>query len=177
VQELQKKYVFSSDDVDRIECLVQPVIADCLKYSSPISTLQGKFSINYNIALAALYGTVKLANFDGELITDKKVIDFMPKIKMTIDPVIADGQYSNGKFDSIVKIYLKDGRVLEERTVNVKGDPTNRMSVQETYDKFFDCAKRLLKANEIKPIYDKLANLEKIPTIVELVESIQKAVK
>ncbi len=38
--------------------------------------------------------------------------------------------------DSILKIYMKDGRVLSESTVAAKGSPENPMTYDEVADKF-----------------------------------------
>ena len=100
---LKNKYSFEPEDINNIHCLVQPVLYDCLKYTEPKTTLQGKFSLNYNVALAVLYNSVKLSDFDDEFIKDEKVIDFMKKISMTVDMNLSEGKYNNGKFDSIVK--------------------------------------------------------------------------
>ena len=175
IQTLQEKYAFSANDVDRIHCLIQPVIRDCLKYTSPVTTMQGKFSLNYNLALATLYGTAALEHFDGENITDQKAIDFMPKISMEVDMEISDGLYNNGKYDCIVIVYLKDGRVLEEHTVSAKGDAENRMTDKDVYSKFFDCAKRAVKQEAIESIYNNIQTFESVRSTREFVAKIDSA--
>ena len=175
VQTLLAKHGFTADEVDSIHCLVQPVINDCLKYSAPVSTLQGKFSLNYNLALAALYETAGLEHFDGDTIMDQKVIDFMPKVTKEIDMEVSGGLYSNGRFDCIVRVTLRDGRVFEERTPHAKGDPLSRMSAEEVYAKFFDCAKRAVRQDAVKAVYEKVYALEAEKPLRELIAMLEDA--
>ena len=169
VQTLQEKHQFTADDIDRIHCRVQPVQFDCLKYSDPKTSLQGKFSINYNVALTVLKGSVRLSDFDQEYITDSQIIDLMHKIQMTVDMDVSGGSYNNGKFDCIVDVYLKDGRTLSERTVDVKGDFMNKMPPADTYDKFYDCASRAIAPEAIPEINKRLFDLDNISDISDFI--------
>ena len=175
IQILKGKYGFGPEDVEAIHCNVQPVIYDCLKYTEPVTSLQGKFSLNYNIALSVINGTVGLEDFDREEITDQKIKDFMKKINMTVDMELSEGKYNNGKFDSIVKVYLKDGRILEEHTVDVKGDYLNKMSDKEIYNKFYDCAKRALNPAGIDKVKAALNNVEGMSNIKNLITTINES--
>jgi 2-methylcitrate dehydratase PrpD len=172
---LKEKYGFRPEDVEAIHCNVQPVIYDCLKYTEPVTSLQGKFSLNYNIALSVINGTVKLEDFDKEEITDPRIKDFMKKVHMTVDMELSEGKYNNGKFDSIVKVHLKDGRILEEHTVNVKGDYLNKMNDKEIYDKFYDCAKRALNPEGIDKVKSALNNIEDMANIKDLITTINES--
>lgn len=175
IQTLKARYAFSADDVEKVHCLVQPVIYDCLKYNAPTTKLQGKFSINYNVALAVLYGNVTLKDFEGVDITDPRVIDFMQKVYMTVDDEVSGGQYNNGLFDNIVMVYLKDGRVLKERTVRAKGDFVNKMTETEIEEKFIDCASRALSNDGIAKVKQYIDVIGEKKSVQELTALINDA--
>jgi len=177
IQNLKSEYAFSADDVDKVECLVQPISFDCLKYTAPKTKLQGKFSIQYNVALAILNGNVTLSDYDGDLIEDKSVKDLMKKITIEIDDSIAGGKYGNGKYDSKIKVYLKDGQVLNDWVIDAKGDSTNPLSFDEVLDKFKQCASRALDMDNIGVVLNCIMNIDKLETIKELIYSINDAAK
>ena len=104
-------------------------------------------------------------------------MELMPKIEMTIDEVLSEGKYCNGTFASIIDVYLKDGRMLEEKVVDCKGDATNRMKKSEIDEKFEGCAKRYLKAEGVAAIEDILHRLDGIADVNELVEAVNNATK
>ena len=175
MQTLQARYGFTADDIERIHCRVQPVTYDCLKYQAPTTTLQGKFSLQYNVALTALYGTVKLEDFDGTDIRDPAVIAFMPKIEMTVDQELCGGKYNDGTFSSIVDVYLKDGRKYSEKTIDVKGDATNKLSAEELTEKFTNCAKRAVALRAIPGIKKTLDGIDGLDDICRLIGDINGA--
>jgi 2-methylcitrate dehydratase PrpD len=172
---LRAKNNFKAEDVEKVECLVQPVSYDCLKYQDPKTPLEGKFSMQYNMALAIVRGRVGLADFEGDRITDPKIIDFMKKVTMSVDNSIAGGGYNNGRYDSIVKIYLKDGKVLQEHFEWTKGDLANPLSPAELMEKFNDCIARSLDMSKAEPVRDAVLNIEKVSSINVLTDAISAA--
>jgi 2-methylcitrate dehydratase PrpD len=131
--------------------------------------------MQYNMALAIVRGRVGLEDFEGDKISDPQVIDFMKKVTMTIDNSIANGAYNNGRYDSIVKIYLKDGKVLVEHVEWTKGDLPNPMSPSEMMEKFNDCIARALDMSKAQPIRDAVLNIEKLSSINVLLDAISEA--
>lgn len=176
VQNLKTKYSFTAADVEKVECLVQPVSFDCLKYTNPKTKLQGKFSIQYNVAVALIKGNITLEDFDGTDIEDPKVLELMKKILIKIDDSIAGGMYNNGKYDSIVKIHLKDGRVLQDWVVYAKGDPANMMTQQEVMTKFNSCISRACNKNKLKQVWDNVFGIDKLDHVRNMLDAINDAV-
>ncbi len=176
VQNLRTEYSFNAADVEKVECLVQPVSFDCLKYKAPTTKLQGKFSIQYNVALAILKGNVTLEDFDGTNIEDPEIFGLMKKISIEIDDSIAGGTYNNGRYDSIVKIHLKDGRTLEDWVVYAKGDPSNMMGQQEVMDKFLSCISRACNKNKLQQVWDNVSGIDKLSRVNNMLDTINDAV-
>lgn len=175
LQALMKQYGFTAQQIDEIHCRVQPVSYDCLKYHAPTTTLQGKFSLQYNLALTALHGTVVLEDFNGTDIQDAEVLTFLPKVRMSKDASIGGGKYNDGTFSSIVEVRLKDGQTYSAHTIAVKGDAANRMSREELDEKFMQCARRSVDAKAIPAIRQLLETLETQEDICRLIETINEA--
>jgi len=68
----------------------------------------------------------------------------------------------------LVKVYLKDGRVLSRRVEEPKGDPKNPVSWDELLAKFRDCAGRALGPEAVGRLIGLVQNLRDLPDIREL---------
>ncbi len=153
IKELKGKYGFAADDIERIIVGAQPVNIDLLKYVSPQTKFEGKFSMNYTVALGAIYGNAALKDFMGDKIEDEAVIAFMPKVSMELEEDIAHGQYSNGGFGTRMHVYLKDGRVFHAERMQAHGDPEEPVSFEEFRDKFLDCTEIYMSKKDAQKIF------------------------
>lgn len=175
IQNLMAKYGFTADDVDKVDCLVQPISYDCLKYQSPTTKLQGKFSIQYNVATALLKGNVTLSDYDGVDIEDPKTLELIPRISIQIDDSIAGGIYNNGKYDTITRVFLKDGRLMEDHVEYAKGDPANMMTHEEVIRKFKDCAGRACAAEALEDLANLVFSIDQLSSVRDMIDPINKA--
>lgn len=176
-QNLLKKHSFTAADVEHVRCRMQPVSLDCLKYKAPKTKLEGKFSVQYNVAVTLLRGTVCLSDYDGEEITETAVLELMPRIESVLDDGIAGGTYNNGKYDSIVEIRLKDGREFREWVEFAKGDPAVPMTRAEIDEKFADGMSRVCRRDLAKAVLELAWNADRLPCITQLLDKIEKSVR
>jgi 2-methylcitrate dehydratase PrpD len=73
------------------------------------------------------------------------------------------------KMTSIVKIHLKDGKVLSGRAEFAKGSPANPMSYDEVADKFRGCAEfAKWPAQKTESIITLVKSLENAPNVNQL---------
>lgn len=72
--------------------LCQPIAKDLLKYPAPDTPTQGKFSMNYCIACAMVYGSPGLSISREMPIEDERVKALMSRIDMEVCPEIAGGR-------------------------------------------------------------------------------------
>jgi 2-methylcitrate dehydratase PrpD len=173
---LMDKYKFQAEAVDKIVCGVQPFFIDVLKYPQATTPLEGKFSMSYNLAISILHGTrPAIKDYEGTKITDDKTLALMKKIEMVVDPSIANGAYANGTWDTIVKVTLTDGRVLEERVKHSRGESANPLTTDEVVEKLKDCMAVTLDMSRTEPVIELVKDLEKLATIKELMAAIETA--
>ena len=68
-----------------------------------------------------------------------------------------------------VAITMKDGQTLVRRTEKATGTPTYPLSDKHLQDKFRDCARAILDANEIENTISRVYGLENISLVSELI--------
>jgi len=99
---------------------------------NPRTVHQSKFSMGTVLALIALYGRASLADFDAGL-DDAEVATevalFRDKVSMTLDAEV-DAAYP-ARWIGKVSVTTADGRTLDARVDEPKGDPGNTLSRAE----------------------------------------------
>ena len=118
-----------ASDILRIEALVHQGAIDVLgPIIDPSSIHQSKFSMGTVLALAAHYQFLGLSEFATHY-HDEAICNLRDRVTMTLDSEV-DQAYPQ-RWIGKVKVYLKDGRCLEGRVDEPKGDPGNTLSRSE----------------------------------------------
>ncbi|MCR4442517.1 MAG: MmgE/PrpD family protein [Peptococcaceae bacterium] len=167
---LAREYDLKPQEVESIECGVQPVANDILIYPRPRTGLEGKFSMNFCVALALLEREVKLEHFVDSKVREPQVREAMEKVAMHVDPEMAKVAYFRGTWDTEVKVKLKNGKTYSKKVVDAKGDPGNPLTEEELFDKYRDCARLALPQEKIEKSVALLKNLPGLPGLSELVD-------
>lgn len=171
--ELHQEYGFRPEDVETIWVDCQPIAKDLLKYPIAQTPLQGKFSMNYCIACALLYGRVTLAQFEGTEIGEPAIRDMMEKIHMEVCPDIAGDAYYNGTWETGVRILLRDGRKLEKRVRYATGDPERPLAADALDAKFRDCLSKAVELSRAEPFLRCVDSIRQLPNLSPLLESLE----
>jgi 2-methylcitrate dehydratase PrpD len=164
VLDLIDLYAIDPAAVTAVECGVSYMAPHQLIYDRAETGLQGKFSMPYCVAVALLDGTVGLAQFADERVRRADVQSLMPKIHMFVHPEQTTRDSLAKKF-SEVTITLKDGRRLERRVDQAKGQPQNPLTEAELETKFRDCAARVLPLDRIEPVLTAVRALETVADV------------
>ena len=98
----------------------------------PQTVHQAKFSMGTVLGLIGLYGRADLGGFDVAF-KDPAVIALRDRVKMELDPEV-DAAYPARWIGKVV-VQLHDGRQLEGRVDEPKGDPGNTLSRTEIEEK------------------------------------------
>lgn len=121
------------NDVAKVETLVHQGAIDVLgPVTDPATVHQSKFSMGTVLALIAHYQFAGLQEFDQHF-HDEAICLFRDRVTMTLDPEV-DGAYPQ-RWIGKVKVHLQDGRILDGRVDEPKGDPGNTLSRSEITDK------------------------------------------
>lgn len=128
-----REHRLQAADIARVVTHVHQGAIDVLgPVTNPQTVHQSKFSMGTVLALIALRGYAGLNEFDMG-IQDKDVAAFRDKVQMRLDPEV-DSAYP-ARWIGKVTVHTADGRVLQGRVDEPKGDPGNTLSRAELEDK------------------------------------------
>jgi 2-methylcitrate dehydratase PrpD len=160
--------------VDRAEVGGNQSNINTLFRHRPTTGLEAKFSMEFAVAILLVDGKAGLGQFTDASVTRAEVQDMLGRVRFYADPEF-DRLGREGAFQAvleepmIVRIHMKDGRVLSTRTEPAKGSPKNPMTYDEVADKFRtngDFAK--WPAAKTESIITLVSSLEGVSTIAPL---------
>jgi len=161
---LIKEYRPRAEDVERVECKTAEFVPQVVIHPRPKSGLEGKFSMQYCMAIALLDGEVGLGQFTDEKVLDPRAQELLKRVEYVhpegLTPLHPEA----------VTIKLKDGRELCHEVAIAKGDPGNPMGKEELAAKYRDCASFVLSAEGIQKSLDMVSHLEDLEDITELID-------
>ncbi len=170
---LRSEQSFRIEDIVQIECATNKSVPKILIHHHPQSGLEGKFSIEYCVAVALLDGEVSLDQFTDKRALAEDVQHLVTKVKYVHPPELEDkfGFHVPG----IVTVRLKNNKMLTSRVESPKGRPENPMTLEELKRKFERCACPVLLMDKMEEVVRLVLNLEKAPDIRGLMEIISGA--
>jgi 2-methylcitrate dehydratase PrpD len=139
--ELIKKHGIRADEVSEVAVGFLPGGDASLVSEQPTTGLQGKFSVEYVLAVILREGRLGLETFTDENVHRPEVIALMKKVRRYSIP--DDKFYSGISGYTDVAVTTKRGR-FEMRVDRVPGSPAWPLTREERNEKFLDCAKRVL---------------------------------
>lgn len=161
---LIKENGIGANDVERVECRTSEFLPQVLIHSRPKTALEGKFSMQYCMAIALLDGQVGLKQF-----TDEKVLD--PKAQQLLKGVeYVHPEGLTPLHPDVVTIRLKDGREISHEVAIAKGDSRNPMTEEELMAKYRDCASFVLSPQDTEKSLEMVWHLEAVNDVTELID-------
>lgn len=109
-----------------------------LLHHQPKTGLEAKFSMEFCLAILLLRGKAGLSEFADQIVQQPDVQDMIRKINFYVDPEAEKAGYD--KMTSLLRIHLKDGRIITGRADFGKGSPADPMTFEEAAVKFRGCA-------------------------------------
>lgn len=127
--EVMNTHRLAATDLRRVITRVHQGAIDVLgPVVDPVSVHQSKFSMGTVIALAAVHGHAGLSEFDSEALAERTQ-QIARRVEMVLDPEV-DAAYPR-RWIGKVTVHTADGRVLDGRIDEPKGDPGNTLSRAE----------------------------------------------
>ncbi len=162
VLHLVQQYKLLPHDIQKITLATYQAGLDIIDNATPEGEYQAKFSLQYTVAHAAVYGSVRLNAFLPERMSDPAVRGMMKKVVCVADPVFSKGY--PGQRAAQVDIETTDGRKLAHFQPYRKGDPELPLTDDELNAKFMELAEPVLGNNGSKRLLEQLWMLDKLPT-------------
>jgi 2-methylcitrate dehydratase PrpD len=145
----------------RVECGVGYRSENTLPYHRPANGLEGKFSMEYCLAAALVYGRVTFDEFQDEKVMSPAIAELYKKIYLYIHPDLRTPESVDRDFTDLVIIH-SDGRRFHGREQKAKGDPTKRWSLAEFKAKFTRCASPYVGASAAERYWEDTYRLEQL---------------
>jgi 2-methylcitrate dehydratase PrpD len=124
--------------VEKIDVGASHNTTTTLLHHNPKTGLECKFSMEFCIAILFLERKAGLGEFAEKVVQRADVQDMMHRVNFYVDPEAEAAGFD--KMTSLLKIHLKDGRVITGRAEFAKGSPASPMTFEETAAKFKGCA-------------------------------------
>jgi len=164
---LRRDYRLEPNLIERVEVTFPHI--EYIDRPQPVTGLDGKFSVQYTTAVALVDGEITMDSFTNERRFAADVTALLPRVALRVDRSIP------GDFDRmhvIVRIALKDGRMLEKRVSKLTGWCGVPLERDERLRKFYNCALRVLErpaAERLLELVDRLEQLEDVAEICDIV--------
>jgi 2-methylcitrate dehydratase PrpD len=125
-------------DVEKVDMGGNSGMMTALLHHRPINALQGKFSMEFCMAILLLERKAGLNEFTDAIVQRADVQDLLKRVNFFVDPEAEKAGLN--KMTSIIRIHLKGGKIISGRADVAKGHPDNPMSYEDEAEKFRGCA-------------------------------------
>lgn len=164
---LIRKHNISAADVDSVECGIFYLYPDLLIYPRPKTGLEGKFSLEFCVALALTEGAVRLKDFSDAKVNDPPIQALIKRVnKFVTDEVGGRGTQYPG---ATVTINLKDGTSCFTKIEARKGSPFNPLTRDEVITKFVENASILFSGAKVDEMIETVLNLNDVNDIGDVI--------
>jgi 2-methylcitrate dehydratase PrpD len=127
-----------ASQVEKVDVGANHSMTTTLLHHQPKTGLQAKFSMEYCMAILLLERKAGLTEFSDKVVLRPDVQEMIRKINFYVDPEAESAGFD--KMTSLLKIHLKDGRVITGSAAFGKGSPADPMTFEEAAEKFQGCA-------------------------------------
>jgi 2-methylcitrate dehydratase PrpD len=124
--------------VEKVDIGANHNMTTTLLHHQPKTGLEAKFSMEFCLAILLLERKAGLGQFSDKVVQRSDVQEMIRRINFYVDPEAENAGFD--KMTSILKVHLKDGRMITGRAEFAKGSPANPMSFDEAATKFRGCA-------------------------------------
>ena len=145
--------------VDRIDVMVDFDPPRSLIHSRPMSSLEGKFSMEYCLAAALLDRRVGLQSFTDDQVLRPGAQSLIPRIEMRRIPG-NEGRPSWTEGYHQVEVHLKNGNVLRQQAHRASSGALRGVTMEDIREKFHDCASQSMSEATVAEVLARLDVLE-----------------
>jgi 2-methylcitrate dehydratase PrpD len=155
------------EDIESIHCGVSLLGPKELVSHQPKTPVEARFSLEFSVAAALIYGQITLSEFTEEKIQDPRVQSLMQRITMEVDEDLAKLGFIG---TAPVKIWInkKDGEQLFLENDLARGNHEKPFTDDEFIEKFSKCVQGRMGEDQLNKLIDMLFNLEQLGSITDL---------
>ncbi len=147
--ELKKRMQLRPEDIEKIEVATYKAGVEVAGYENPTTPAEGRFSLKYVVATALTHGSVRLAAFSPERLSDETTKRVMQKTSVTVDPELEAAFPHKRQARVAIRARGKREEFLQPTRV---GDPEAPLSDRALEEKYFELVTPVIgeaKAREV----------------------------
>ena len=119
--QLRNENNLKAQDVAKIELRVHSLVLELTGKKTPQTGLESKFSVFHAAAAGLIYGQAGEEEFSDHVVRNAALIALRDSISATVDPSVEEDAVK-------IKLYLKDGRVIEKHVEHAIGSVSRPLS-------------------------------------------------
>jgi len=126
------------EQVEKVDIGANHSMTTTLLHHRPKTGLEAKFSMEFCLAILLVQRKAALGDFAEKVVQRPDIQEMITRINFYVDPEAESAGFD--KMTSILKIHLKNGKVISGQAAFAKGSPSNPMTLEEAVAKFRGCA-------------------------------------
>lgn len=154
------------EDIELLRIQTYSVAKDLVGEPFPETIYEAKFSLPFCVATALVYGHVGIEDFTEERLLDPVLEELMSHCTVEIDPLL-DAHYPQ-KWAAKLNVILHNGTVDHEQTDFPKGDPENKLTLDELHTKFRRLTALLLPPSKIEAWLESISKVETFDDVADM---------
>ena len=155
--ELKKRMNVKPEDIDELEVATYKAGIEVAHYDKPSTPAEGRFSLKYVVATALTHGSVRLAAFEPDRLSDPATLQVMQKIKTSVDPELEAAFPAKRAARVAIRAKGKREEWLQPTRV---GDPDAPLTDKMLEEKYFELVAPVLGEAKAREILARLWQLE-----------------
>ena len=163
--ELIKQHSIKADEVTKVRIGFLPGADTPLIHRDPHTGLEGKFSMEYNAAVALLDGKLTMETFTDAMVQRPEIRAYMPKVERFYIP--SEKFFSGTTGYNDIEIVTTRG-TFKLHIDRVPGSPQWPMTPTDRAEKFLDCAGRVLGSAGARKLFETADRCGQLASIAEL---------
>ncbi len=156
---LQAKLGVSADKIARLKISTYRSALEVARYEEPETAAEARFSLKYVVATALTHGSVRLAAFEPERLTNPATRALMQRIELAVDPEI--DELFPGARAARIEMVTTDGRRGRHLQPTRKGDPDAPLTDRDLEDKYTELAAPVLGPAKAATLLARLWSIER----------------
>ena len=150
---LKSRMGIQAEDIDKVDVGTYRAGVEVAHYENPTTPAEGRFSLKYVVATALTHGSVRLAAFQPERISERKTRELMQKISVGVDAAL-DATFPRQR---AARVAIESrGRREEWLQPTRKGDPDAPLSDAELEEKYLELASPVVGAQRARSLLSEL---------------------
>lgn len=154
------------EDVELMRIQTYAVAKDLAGERFPETSHEAKYSLPFCVSTALAYGHVGIDDFTDERLSDPLLEKLMSRCTVEVDPLLS-ARYPR-IWAAKLNVLLRDGTVEREQTNYPKGDPENKLTLEELRRKFRELSAQLLPSSKIEAWLKSITKVDSYDNIAEM---------